>query len=140
LTDPTEKHAETIFREVTLLPVEERDAALNRMCRDDHVLRSRVERLLLRAVERDLGGTTTVSAASPGSASLIGREVAPFRIVAKIGEGGMGEVYEARDNELRRTVALKFLASRLSQDPAASKRLLRSTRCGAGRRSSDRLG
>ena len=48
---------------------------------------------------------------------LIGTTVSHFEIVAPIGRGGMGMVYQARDLNLGRTVALKFLPPAMSSDP-----------------------
>ena len=57
-----------------------------------------------------------------------GTRLGPYEIVALIGAGGMGEVYEAEDTRLGRGVALKFLPERLSTDRAALDRFQREAR------------
>jgi eukaryotic-like serine/threonine-protein kinase len=63
--------------------------------------------------------------------SMIGKTLGHYRIVEKIGQGGMGEVFLAEDTSLHRKVALKFLPPVMQQDLTAHRRFIREARSAA---------
>ena len=120
------RRVRAIFEEALLLPAAERADYLARMCGDDAAIRRQVEGLLS---SHDRGGdfleqpAADLFARELAGAALDGHRLGPYEVESRIGGGGMGEVYKARDPRLGRAVAIKvLLPSALAGDATSRER------------------
>ena len=114
---------EGIFQDALEREPQERASFLDRACGDDSSLRQKLD-ALLRAHESarsflqspaSLPCSGEVRGAAPPE--LVGRHLGSYELKMHVGSGGMGDVYRARDTQLRRDVAIKILPHEFSRDP-----------------------
>jgi Tol biopolymer transport system component len=122
-----------VFAAALEQPAGRRREFLERACGDDAELRREVESLLANHGDEAFlasGGADEAAQllVTSGHASLVGRRLGPYEIVASLGAGGMGEVYRARDTRLGRTVAVKVLPFDLAHRPQVRERFEREAR------------
>ncbi len=112
-----------LLHEALRKPDEERAAFLDAACAGDLVLRAELGALLQSTKDgRDfpeemsyLNSSSSNDAATmeDSSAGLVGTDIGPYRVIGRLGRGGMGDVFLADDRRLGRQVAIKVLARRL---------------------------
>jgi serine/threonine protein kinase/formylglycine-generating enzyme required for sulfatase activity/dienelactone hydrolase len=112
----------------------ERSAFLDRVCENDSDLRREIESLLanetqsIHFIDSPAMEVAAEMLSEGQSLSLIGQQISRYRVVSRIGAGGMGEVYLAEDTALGRKVALKLLPAEFTDDRARVSRFKQEAR------------
>jgi len=135
------KRIDELLQAALRLTVEQQDEFLRRQCGNDNELLEEVRSLLTAHHQAGSflespafsAADMPTQTADPGSIamtfrSMVGETVSHYRVLSRLGSGGMGVVYEAEDIKLGRRVAMKFLPGEVASDRTAFERMQREAR------------
>ena len=130
-SEPSERLSE-LYHAALLRPPRARQDFIREACGEDEALRRELESLLAYAPAASTFLETPVARVGADSRTQLngvpGRQLGPYTVSARLGAGGMGEVYRARDNRLHRDVAIKILPEHFTSDAERRARFSREAR------------
>jgi len=121
----------SVFEHALTVPESERSDYVAGACSGSAGMRQQVDRMLASHAKASAFLETPIAVSLADvmiATNLEGTQIGPYQLGARIGAGGMGEVYSARDTRLGRTVAIKVLPSHVANDPQARERFDREAR------------
>lgn len=131
MSDRELSQVESVFHAVLELSHDDREAYLEQACKGDNSLYAEISSLVSAFDSRE--GFIDEPALNLGlqllskssEHSLIGKSIGTYKVISRLGKGGMGEVYLAEDTKLERKVALKFLSPEFVGDNWAKRQLMK---------------
>ena len=134
MTPEWRRRLEQVYHAALMRPADEHARFLAEACAGDEALRREVQSML-ESASRPPGPEAPTArtiaawlASDPPPSSLMGRRIGVYQLQERIGAGGMGEVYRARDTQLGRDVAVKILPAAFTGDPDRLARFEREAR------------
>ncbi|HEX5108768.1 MAG TPA: protein kinase [Vicinamibacterales bacterium] len=128
MTEPRWQRLSQVYDAALALAPDARAGFLESACGGDWKLRADVESLLRHGLPSTPAIEAMAAVLARSSAPQVGSRMGPYRIDSLIGEGGMGQVYRARDQQLQRDVAIKVLPPVFALDANRRARFEREAR------------
>ena len=131
MADRNLKQVETVFQAALDLPAGERAAYVAQACAGNESLYAEVYSLVSAAdthngfIDKPIVNLGFEVLSRSEEESMIGSQIGSYKILSRLGKGGMGQVYLAEDTRLDRKVALKFLSYELVNDNWAKRQLIK---------------